>query len=245
MSRTLTKINALFNLKLRLIISNMSLMIAPLLAIVYVAFMKSIMQSTAPSHAALVSLLLGMGLSFNIVMGGIMMTSYPLAEEKEHHTLRVLMTSSITGPEFFIGSLLPPLTIMTVTNLFLIPLSGASWSQIHVGNYLLITVLTSLTSLVLGYIIGIIANSQSQAGIFSTPLMLILALLPNLEQFNTTLKTISSYLYPSIINHYIKASYTTSGFSWTLREVLVQLSWLGITCGIFFYAYRRHGLDND
>ena len=76
-------------------------------------------------------------------------------------------------------------------------------------------------------------------------MMLILSLIPNFEQFNTTLKTISSYLYTSTINHYITASYATNGFSWTLREVLTQLGWLVITCGIFFYAYRRHGLDND
>lgn len=226
MSLSVTKIKALFGLKLRLIISNMSLMTAPIMAILYVVFMKSIMQSKAPSHVALISLLLGMGLCFNIVMG-------------------VLMTASITGPEFFIGSLLPPLAIMTVTNLILVPLSGASWSQIHLGNFLLITIITSLTSLVLGYIIGLIANSQTQAGVYSIPMMLILSLIPNFEQFNTTLKTISSYLYTSTINHYITASYATNGFSWTLREVLTQLGWLVITCGIFFYAYRRHGLDND
>lgn len=245
MSLSMTKIKALFGLKLRLIISNVSLMIAPIMAILYVVFMKSIMQSKAPSHVALISLLLGMGLCFNVVMGGIMMTSYPLAEEKEHHTLRVLMTSSITGPEFFIGSLLPPLAIMTVTNLILVPLSGASWSQIHLGNFLLITIITSLTSLVLGYIIGLIANSQTQAGVYSIPMMLILSLIPNFEQFNTTLKSFSNYLYSSTLNHYITASYTTGGFSWTLREALTQLGWLVIACGIFFYAYRRHGLDND
>lgn len=173
------------------------------------------------------------------------MASYPLAEEKEHHTLRVLMTSSITGPEFFIGSLLPPLVIMTITNLILLPLSGASWSRIHLGNFLLITIITSLTSLVLGYIIGLVTKNQSQAGVISILPMLILSLLPNLEQFNSSLKTISSYLYTSTLNHLITASYTAAGFSWTFREVLVQLGWLVISCGIFFYAYRRQGLDND
>lgn len=82
MSLSVTKIKALFGLKLRLIISNMSLMTAPIMAILYVVFMKSIMQSKAPSHVALISLLLGMGLCFNIVMGGIMMTSYPLSRRK-------------------------------------------------------------------------------------------------------------------------------------------------------------------
>ncbi|MCT3287547.1 ABC transporter permease [Lactiplantibacillus pentosus] len=245
MSLSMTKIKALFGLKLRLIVSNISLMTAQIMAILYVVFMKSIMQDEAPSHVALVSISLGMGLSFSIVMGGIMMASYPLAEEKEHHTLRVLMTSSITGPEFFIGSLLPPLVIMTITNLILLPLSGASWSQIHLGNFLLITIITSLISLVLGYIIGLITNSQSQAGVISILPMLILSLLPNLEQFNSSLKTISSYLYTSTLNHLITASYTADGFSWTLHEVLLQLGWLVICCGIFFYAYRRQGLDND
>ena len=104
----------------------------------------------------------------------------------------------------FIGSLLPPLAIMTVTNLILVPLRAAPVGRKFTWEtFLLITIITSLTSLVLGYIIGLIANSQTQAGVYSIPMMLILSLIPNFEQFNTTLKTISSYLYTSTINHYI------------------------------------------
>ena len=49
-------------------------------------------------------------------MTGIYCVAASLAEEKEKHTLRTLMTSSVNGLEFFIGSLLPALLLLMIVN---------------------------------------------------------------------------------------------------------------------------------
>jgi len=80
MSLSMRKINAIFKLKMKSVFTNMSIMIAPLMAVGYVLVMKLVM----PNNTWRGAYLLGFGILFNVIMGGIMMGSYPLAEEKEN-----------------------------------------------------------------------------------------------------------------------------------------------------------------
>ena len=59
---------------------------------------------------------LSMGVLMNICMTGIYCVAALLAEKKEKHTLRTLMTSSVNGLEFSIGSLLPSLALLIIVN---------------------------------------------------------------------------------------------------------------------------------
>ena len=52
------------------------------------------------------------GMLMNVSMMGFYCTAASLAEEKEKNTLRTLMTSSVNGLEFFLGSLIP-IVLMT------------------------------------------------------------------------------------------------------------------------------------
>lgn len=245
MNRSVQKINALCAMKFRLILSNPSVMIAPVMSMGYVLIMKSIMAGKFPTQGTKMSFLLNLGLLFNVVMGGIMMSSYPLAEEKERHTLRVLMTSSVTGPEFFIGSLLPPLGILVVTNFLLLPLSGAIWSQVPLFSYFVITTVATVISLILGYIVGILTTNQSQAGIYSVPLLLFLTLVPSFQLFSAPLKKISDFLYSGTVSRLVTQMASAQGFEWRIADMLVLICWLVVGGGVFLYAYRRHGLDAD
>ena len=56
------------------------------------------------------------GVLMNICMTGIYCVAALLAEEKKKHTLRTLMTSSVNGLEFSIGSLLPSLALLIIVN---------------------------------------------------------------------------------------------------------------------------------
>ena len=62
----------------------------------------------------------------NTSMTGIYCVAASLAEEKEKHTLRTLMTSSVNGLEFFIGSLLPALLLLMIVNVLCVFLAGVS-----------------------------------------------------------------------------------------------------------------------
>lgn len=134
MNRHWQKIQAITQLKLHMIIHNLSISFIPAFSMLMVYLLRLIIhdQSTAADAASAMggAYLLSFGLLFNTVMGGIMMCSGPLAEEKEKHTLRVLMTASVSGLDFFIGSALPVLVIIEVVNVLMIPIAGMAWSVI-------------------------------------------------------------------------------------------------------------------
>ena len=54
------------------------------------------------------------------------------------------------GVEYMIGTLIPPLIILTVTNILMIPASGVAFNEVPFGSYLVMTTVASLISLLIG-----------------------------------------------------------------------------------------------
>lgn len=246
MSFSMQKFTAIFQMKLSAILKNRTIIVAPLMSLGFVILMGAIMPHTPSEEMGMTGggFLLGFGLSFNIIMGGIMMSSYPLAEEKEKKTLRVLMTSSVTNLEFFLASLLPSLLIMTLVNMLLIPAAKVSFSDIPLVTYLLMTTICGTISLIIGFIIGLSAKDQMQAGIAGMPIMLILTMLPNFVVFNQTISSIASFTYPGVLNKFVQSALMGIPYEWNLKDTLVLLTWLVVSTVIFMYTYKKNGLDD-
>jgi len=240
MNISMRKINAIFILRLHLILKNFSLLMAPLMAIGYVIAFKNFFPSNLPSLRALT---LNMGIILNITMGGIMFGSYPIAEEKEHHTLRVLMTSSVNATEYFIGSLLPSLLILTLVSIILVPLSGTSWQQVSIINYLVITIICTIISILVGFTVGIFSHNQTSAGVLSLLPTVIFTFIPMFKGFNKTISTISDFLYSGVIAKFINQSLLKHRFTWNLFDVGVLIVWLIIFSIVLIYAYRYKHFD--
>lgn len=246
MSFSMQKFTAIFQMKLSTILKNRNIMIVPLMALGFVILMGALMphQDTHEIGMTKEGFILGFGLSFNIIMGGIMMSSYPLAEEKEKKTLRVLMTSSVTNLEFFFASLLPPLLVMTVVNILLIPAANLSFSDIPLITYFLMTTICGAISLIIGLIIGLTAKDQMQAGLIGMPVMLVLTLLPNFAALNQEIGKISIFTYPGVLNKFVQSALMGVDYSWNFKDSLVLLVWLIISSLIFMSAYKKNGLDD-
>ena len=238
MNISMRKINAIFILRLQLILKNFSLLMAPLMAIGYVIAFKNFFPSNLPSLRALT---LNMGIILNITMGGIMFGSF--AEEKEHHTLRVLMTSSVNATEYFIGSLLPSLLILTLVSIILVPLSGTSWQQVSIINYLVITIICTIISILVGFTVGIFSHNQTSAGVLSLLPTVIFTFIPMFKGFNKTISTISDFLYSGVIAKFINQSLLKHRFTWNLFDVGLLLVWLIIFSIVLIYAYRYKHFD--
>lgn len=238
MNISMRKINAIFILRLQLILKNFSLLIAPLMAIGYVIAFKNFFPSNLPSLRALT---LNMGIILNITMGGIMFGSF--AEEKEHHTLRVLMTSSVNATEYFIGSLLPSLLILTLVSIILVPLSGTSWQQVSIINYLVITIICTIISILVGFTVGIFSHNQTSAGVLSLLPTVIFTFIPMFKGFNKTISTISDFLYSGVIAKFINQSLLKHRFTWNLFDVGLLIVWLIIFSIVLIYAYRYKHFD--
>lgn len=246
---SLRKVKAITGMKFQTLINNTSVILAPILAIGFVFVMKKIMPDIDVNETAMnfstTEFVLSFGLVFNIAIAGISMSSAPLAEEKEKNTLRVLMTSSVNGLEYLIGTLLPPLLILILANIILIPVSGISFEEINLSSYLLITTVASLISLMIGYIVGIFSKNQMQASLISMPITVLLTSVPVLNLLQDGgIGEILNYTYTGVLNNFANSIYTKGGYQWNLTDTSVLFGWLLISIGIFIYAYKKNGFDS-
>ncbi len=189
----INKLTAVAQIKWICISRNTAIMIGPLLTVVMVWMFKTLysINSGGDLSPILVSLILSLGISLNLCMDGFLMVRTAIAEEKEKHTLRVLMTSSVTGMQYFIGSILFPFVLMNILNIVVLVISGISMSQVSVVAFLLVSAAASLISCVMGMIAGLCAKNQMNANLISYPLVIVLMMIPMFGNLSEKLHHIS------------------------------------------------------
>ena len=189
----INKLTAVAQIKWICISRNTAIMIGPLLTVVMVWMFKTLysINSGGDLSPILVSLILSLGISLNLCMDGFLMVGTAIAEEKEKHTLRVLMTSSVTGMQYFIGSILFPFVLMNILNIVVLVISGISMSQVSVVAFLLVSAEASLISCVIGMIVGLCAKNQMNANLISYPLVIVLMMIPMFGNLSEKLHQIS------------------------------------------------------
>ena len=189
----INKLTAVAQIKWICISRNTAIMIGPLLTVAMVWIFKILysINSGGDLSPILVSLILSLGISLNLCMDGFLMVGTAIAEEKEKHTLRVLMTSSVTGMQYFIGSILFPFVLMNIINIAVLVISGISMSQVSVVAFLLVSAVASLISCVMGMIVGLCAKNQMNANLISYPLVIVLMMIPMFGNLSEKLHHIS------------------------------------------------------
>ena len=189
----INKLTAVAQIKWICISRNTAIMIGPLLTVAMVWIFKILysINSGGDLSPILVSLILSLGISLNLCMDGFLMVGTAIAEEKEKHTLRVLMTSSVTGMQYFIGSILFPFVLMNILNIVVLVISGISMSQVSVVAFLLVSAEASLISCVIGMIVGLCAKNQMNANLISYPLVIVLMMIPMFGNLSEKLHHIS------------------------------------------------------
>ena len=247
MSNTVKQINAIMGLKFQTILSNLSMMSNPIIALMIVMVFRRVMANLPQANSVfrVDAFLLGLGLIMNIVSGGLMISSTSIAEEKEKHTLRVLMTSSVKSNEYLVGALIPTFSIIMIVNLLLIPASGIAYSAIDFPVFLLITAAGTLISIILGFVVGILTKDQTQSGVICTPLLLVFTMLPQLRFFSSTIDKVSSYSYSGVIAGYVDGIFSKEGYSLNALDLVTMSVWFVLGIVIFLIAYRKRGMESD
>ena len=173
-------------------------------------------------------------------MGAVLLGSSMLAEEKEKHTLRVLMTSGISGKQYIIGSLVPYTLIVEGINLVLLPICNVRLSLRNFVYFIGITLVTTAITMLLGFTIGIISKNTTEASAYVTPLFLILGMFPIFGSLNEFIKMFNDWVYMGILVDYVKDIYD---YHLGLRDIFVLLAWFGVDIWVFIKAYQKNGLD--
>lgn len=204
-------------------------------------FMSSVyMESGKMSPSTLANCVI-----MNICMCSIFCVAGSLAEEKEKHTLRVLMTSSVNGMEFYFGSVLPVLMESIVVNTLLPFITGLSMTVIQWGCYLLLTTLSSLIGTIVGMLIGIYSKDQMNASIITTPFMLVLLLLPMLNGIHPILDTISSLTFTGVIMDFAN-QISINAHPFQINSIIILIVEIIIATVLFLVLYKKNGFEaND
>ncbi|ANS51381.1 ABC transporter permease [Bacillus thuringiensis] len=169
--------------------------------------------------------------------------SMVIAEEKEKHTLRVLMLSPASSVEVLFGKsiLTACLTLgICIVNLFILDQFS--------GNLLLlgfIFLCGTILFIVIGTMIGLLAASVPQTSIIGMPILMTMYLAVQFEPMveNKVIKTMIGYLPTSHIVKALNSLVGGAGFSSISGHVLNVGVWLIIALIACLIVYKKKQMD--
>lgn len=179
---------------------------------------------------------LEMGILVNIVFGGANTICVLIAEEKEKNTLNVLITSTVSAMEFLLSNALATLTVTVLFNVIIYGICGVNLSF---ALFMLVTTISSLASILLGAIIGLVSKNQMSASCIITPFALILMMIPMFSEISPTLEKISNILFTGQ-NSILLAELARGNLSWW--RIGVIFANIFVFCGAFALVYKKVGL---
>ena len=166
-----------------------------------------------------------------------------IAEEKEKHTLRVMMLSPASPIEVILGKSLPIMVLsffLSIISLFLLDtLKG------NVFLLMIVILLGVLLFIIIGTMIGLLAKNLVQVSVLGTPIMMIFFAGPLLHLFvkNEIAKKILYHIPTNHIFNAITGVLEGKGFS-ALSENVINISvWILITFILFLFVYKKKQLD--
>ena len=237
----LRKLAAIMEVKGKALFSK-NFIIMPIFSLGFTFLMKTIYGAVTKGAFDLSAYALSLGVLMNILMEGVYCTAAALAEEKEKNTLRTLMTSSVNGLEFFLGSLIPVVLMSSVVNVLCTFIAGFDMEPFQWISFLAITVACSSISAVIGMIFGIFAKTQVSASTITTPALLIFMMIPMFSGFGETLEKVSGLLFTGIIFNAI--ANIDNGLPVTdMKGIIVLAAEFLVSVIIFLALYRKNGFE--
>lgn len=186
---------------------------------------------------------LGFGLLLLVVMVGMYVPSMMIAEEKEKNTIEVLLLSPATPAEVFIGKGALTIILMFFTSIILIIIGGV---EIRLLPVILVgTILTSIFSVFLGMVVGILSPNQMATGVIGMPVYLLLLLIPQLSVMGVKIinqigKFLPTYYYFELLRLALEKG---QGWSSMLTHFLIIIMSIVITFIVLLLVYRRKGFS--
>ncbi|MHC5227700.1 ABC transporter permease [Enterococcus sp. LJL99] len=249
MTISLQKISALTQFKAKELLKNKtfltSFIIIPAFILLYRFALADLMSQTGESSANFLAMILRMGVLLTATMISLMMPATFLAKDKEKNTLRTLMTSSVSGMDYFISSISPVLLITLLLDILIVFFSGLSMSAINLPIYLIVSLLCAFSASILGMIIGIFSKNQMAASNNTVAAMMILMMIPMLSDLVKPFQKINDFLFTGI------AAKMVTGFVLGEKNPLTIVNWIVLIGScialflIFLFVYQQNGFEKD
>lgn len=236
MDFSIRRVNALFIKELKDFFQNPNVLVMYMLPIIFAILYGRMMGTRIPKIYSLEICLL-----VSLTMVGCSSAACLIAEEKEKNTLRTLMLSPLSPIEFLIGKSLISLFSCMISSLIVFFIVNAP--NVNLFLYIIISLISSITIIILGLIIGLLCKSQMETGIASTPIIMILMLIPMFSGINSVLKSIANFCFTY---HALAAIYKISegkGFLDLKYNLLNIFIWLIISSILLVFVYKKAKLD--
>ncbi|HDR7793075.1 TPA: ABC transporter permease [Bacillus luti] len=234
MTFSMRRVSAIFRKEVQDFKSNSQVLLMASLPIIFAFIFSRFGQGSA--GVGIITLM-----SFLFVAGFVQ--SMVIAEEKEKHTLRVLMLSPASSVEVLLGKsiLTACLTlIICIVNLFILDQLG--------GNLLLLGLIMlcgTVLFIIIGTVIGLLAESVPQTSLIGMPILMTMYLAVQFEPMveNKVIKTMIEYLPTSHMAKAINSLVDGAGFSSISGHMLNVGIWFVISLAACLIVYKKKQLD--
>ena len=216
----LRKLMAIIEVKGKAIFSK-NFIIMPIFALGFTYLIKKVYGSI--NDIDMSGYTLSLGVLMNVCMTGIYLVAATLAEEKEKNTLRTLMTSSVNGLEFFLGSLIPILLLMMIVNVLCVLISGFQMTNFE--NWCIFLLVTT-------------------AGTMTTPALLIFMMIPMFKALNEILSKISNFMFTGIIMNVID-NISKHSTAIDIQNIIILIVEIVLSIILFLILYKKNGYEID
>lgn len=187
-------------------------------------------------------LILIMCVNMNLTLCGSFIIAMIIAEEKEKNTLRTLLLSGVSAIEFLTGKIVVTLLLTQLSNLALYFIIGFEIK--YLAWFLLFTFLVSVSMIILGSLIGLIAPTQMSTGVIGMPILLLLLIIPMFADLNDTFKKIGAFTPNYNMNLLITRIIQTGSLSFDyFKSIVTILVWIVLSVCAFLFTYSKVGID--
>jgi len=231
------KIKALLKLGLEDLMKNMNVFIYILMPLGF-AFFYSNINGLSKEYAFALCIILNLAMVPIALMGTI------IAEEKEKNTLRTLMLNNVKPMEILFSKAMLCMMFVMINHVLIYFIIGLPKTTFIV--YQLVALLTGFAIVFFGAFVGLLAKNQMSAGLLSMPFMLVfMAPLFGMMIENHTIHKIISFIptdamttiFTNVTNH-------TMNISTVGLPFVVILSWMILSILLFYFTFKKVGIDN-
>lgn len=162
-----------------------------------------------------------------------------IAEEREKGTLRALRMANVNSGQYLIG-IGGCLFLESMFGVALFSILG-EYAGMDLLQYILVSSIGVLSSLLLGASIGLAAKNQMSATSLSAPLSVILSFMPTLAVMNDEIAKLSKYLYTQQLNNILQNIGDTP---FTRERLLILFANIAVFCLTFVVVFHKKGLKD-
>ncbi len=177
-------------------------------------------------------------ITFSTIFTGmtlIITTTSTIAEDRENKSLRFLVMAGVKPHEYMlgIGGVIMSASVLVT---FVFALMGGFAGR-EFFQFVIIMLLGSVASILLGATIGILSKNQQASIGLSMPIAMILGFSPMVTMFNETVEKFFRVFYTQQINTVV------NDFSANMTEsILVILGNIVVLMAVFVLVYKKKGL---